>query len=107
RAQRLLPLVEGADPNSPIRVPLLARMDDAVRLVESLGGAPADVGPGFLMVIEAGNVRSRGIDFGDAGGDPLGNAASNAGRFLDPDRRDRPQPLHFRRLPEQRKTVRG
>src|SRR5229473_8568310 len=51
-AQRLLSFVERAEAHATVRFPLLAWMDDAVGLVESLRGASANVGAGPLMVVK-------------------------------------------------------
>src|SRR5207302_3737696 len=80
--ERLLALVERADANPAIRFPLLARVDDAVGLVETLRRTRTNVGPGFLVIVEARDVRSRRVDLGDARRHPLGDAARDAGGFL-------------------------
>src|SRR5207244_6842180 len=65
-AQRLFSLIERTDPHPPVRFPLLARMDDAVGLVEALGAAPANVRLRLLMVVEARDIRAGRIDPRDA-----------------------------------------
>src|SRR5205823_7834514 len=65
RAQRLLALIERAEAYPSVGLPLLARVDDAIGLVEPLGSAPLDVRAGFLVLVEAGDVRARRVDLRD------------------------------------------
>src|SRR5207248_9151845 len=54
RAERLLALIERAEADPSVGLPLLARVDDAIGLVEPLRGAPSNMCAGFLVVVEAG-----------------------------------------------------
>src|SRR5205814_7889487 len=66
RSKRLLSFVEGAQANAPVRFPLFPGMDDAVGLVEAFRRATTDVRRGFLVLVEAGDVRAGGIDLRNA-----------------------------------------
>ena len=97
----------GTQAKVAVRGPLLARMDDAVGLVEALAAARVDVPLRLLVVVEAGDVRGVEVDLGRAVGHPLGDRLGDARRFLDPDRGARPQALDLRRLAEDGHAVRG
>ena len=58
------------------------------------------------MVVEAGDVRAVGIDLGRPVGHPFHDAAGDAGRLLDPDRRHGPQVLDLGGLADDRVAVR-
>src|SRR5205823_10182099 len=76
-AELPLTLVEGRDTHAAARLPLLARMDDPVRLVEPLGRAPLDVRGRALLVVEARDVRRLQVDLRLAARQPLGDGATD------------------------------
>ena len=90
RRQRFFAVVKRAAAHVAVRRPLLARVDDAVGLVEALAAARLDVPPGLLVWVEARDVGAGRVDFRIAGRHPLGHGTRDAGRFLDPDGRHRP-----------------
>src|SRR5581483_7925744 len=100
-AELLLALVERRDAHTAVRLPLLGRMDDPVRLVEALRGAPLDVLGRALLGIEAGDVGRLQVDLGLAVHHPLGHRLADAWAFLDPHGGGRPQPLYLGRLAEE------
>ena len=105
RAQLLLALVERRQPQVAVGRPLLARVDDAVRLVEALRGARADVLAGLLVLPEAGDVRGVQVDLGLAVHHPLGDRLGDARALLDPHRGARPEAAHLVGLAQQRHPV--
>ena len=107
RTELALVRVHRAQPHVPVRGPLLARVHDAVRLVERLAGARAHVLAGALRRVEAGDVRGVRVDLGRALDHPLRDGAADAGALLDPHGGCRPQTLDVRRLTEDRGAVRG
>ena len=80
-------------------------MHDAVGLVEALRCAVLDVLGRGLLGIEARDIGGVDIDLGLAEDHPLGDGASDAGTFLDPDRGCGPQALDLRRLAQDRHAV--
>jgi hypothetical protein len=64
RAERLFAGVERAAAQAALAGPLLARVDDAVGLVEVLGAAGVDVVLGLLVLVEAGDVGAVRVDSG-------------------------------------------
>jgi hypothetical protein len=101
-----LPRVEGAEPDLPVRRPLLRGVHDAVGLVVPLPGAGVDVGPRALVLVEAGDVRAVGVDLGHAARHPLGHRLGDPGGLLDPDGGGRPQAPHLGGLAEDRRAIR-
>ena len=100
-AEGLLAREVGADAQVAAALPLLGRVDDAVRLVEVLRGAGPDVGVAALLGIEAGHIRAVGVDDPRvAEGHPLGDDLGHAGAFLHPDGRRRPEVAHVGDLAE-------
>ncbi len=83
--------MEGAGANVPLRLPLLSGVDYPVGLVEVLGATCEDMGLGALVVVEAGDVGSMGIDLGVPLGHPLSEGATRSRPLLDPNRRTTPQ----------------
>src|SRR5207253_5700865 len=84
RAELLLPLVERGDARASVRLPLLARVDDPVGLVEALGRAALDVRGGALLGTEARDVRRREVDLRLAAHHPLRDRRAHAGGLLPP-----------------------
>ena len=96
RAERLLAGVERAAAHAALAGPLLARVDDAVGLVEVLGAAGEDVVLGLLVRVEAADVAAvRVAHVRVAVGHPLGDELGDAGAFLDPHRGGGPQVAHL------------
>ena len=91
RLQLALALVERRQAHVAVGRPLLARVDDAVGLVEALGRSRAHVRARLLMLVEAGGVGGVDVDLRLAVHHPLGQRLAGARSFLDPDRRRRPQ----------------
>jgi hypothetical protein len=100
RAQLDLAVVHRREPLVAVALPLLARVDDAVGLVERLAGARLDVRASALVRVEAGDVGVAQVDLGQAVGHPLGDGAPDARALLDPDGRRGPQPLDLGKLAE-------
>ena len=107
RAELLLPLVVRREPHVAVRRPLLERMDDAVRLVEALGGARLHVRRRLLVLPEARGVRGVEVDVRLAVHHPLGERLADARPLLHPDGGRRPEPLHLGQLAEDRHPVGG
>ena len=107
RLQFAFARVERAEPDVPVALPLLARVDDAVGLVEPLGRARLDVVARLLVGVEAGDIRAVRVDLGLPVGHPFGDHPGDPGRLLDPDRSDGPETLDLGRLAEDRHPVRG
>ena len=92
RPERLLTGIEGAATHPPLAAPLLARVNDAVGLVEVLATAGRDVPLGLLVGIETADVAAVGIaEVWVAVGDPLGDELGDRRALLDPHRRCAPQ----------------
>ena len=84
-AELALARVERRQANVAVRPPLLARVDDAVGLVEPLGRARPDVGAGLLVIPEPRDVGRVQVDLGLAVGHPLGDGRADARPLLHPD----------------------
>ena len=80
-------------------------MDDAVGLVEALGGSGTDVRPRSLVLVEPGDVGGVEVDLGVAVGHPFGNRLADPRPLLDPHRCHRPQALHLRGLAQHGQPV--
>src|SRR5438477_25561 len=85
--------VEGRQADVAVRRPLLARVDDAIGLVESLAGSRAHVRARLLVFVESSDVRGVEIDLRLTMDHPLGDSLSGAGSLFDPDRGGGPQAL--------------
>ncbi|CAB4764244.1 unannotated protein [freshwater metagenome] len=84
--------VEGASAHVSLCCPLLARVHDAVRLVEVLVATGVNVVFGFLVWVKAADVgRMRIAQVWVAVSHPFGHQLRDAGAFLDPDCSSRPQ----------------
>ena len=105
RAELALARVERRQADAAVRRPLLARVDDAVGLVEALGGARLDVLDALLVLVEARDVGRLEVDLGLALDHPLGDRPADARPLLDPDRGGRPEPPDLGRLAEDRQAV--
>ena len=106
-AELHLPLVHRRQPDVPVGGPLLHRMDDAVGLVEALGGPGVDVCRRLLVLVEARDVGAVQVDLRPAVGHPLGDGPGDPGGLLDPDRGGRPEALDLRGLAQDRHAVGG
>src|ERR1700687_6171155 len=100
-AERLGPGVVWGAPDIALRSPLLARMDDAVRLVEVLRAPRSHVVVGARERVEPSDVGLVRIDLRRSRGHPLREHAPRAWTLLDPDGRRRPEVAHLDRLAEQ------
>ena len=107
-AQVLLAREVGPDPQVAAALPLLGRMDDAVGLVEVLGGTGPDVFVGALLGVEAGDVGAVDVDHpGIAERHPLGHHLRHPRPLLDPDGGGRPEVAHLGDLTQTRHGVGG
>ncbi len=100
-----LSCVDGAEARRAGGLPLLGGVHDPVHLVEALARPGDDVIPGALVVIETGDVGLVDVDLRSTAAHLLRHRPADAGAFFDPARRDRPEPLYLRCLPEHRKAV--
>ena len=107
RAELLLAREERRQAHVAVRLPLLRRVDDAVRLVEALGRARLHVPLRLLVLVEARDVGRLQVDLRLAVRHPLRDRLADARAFLHPDRGRRPEALHLGRLAEQRQPVGG
>ena len=103
---RALPLVHRRHAQVAVGPVLLGRVDDAVGLRERLEGAGLRVLAGLLVVVEAADVGLVAVDLRLAVDHPLGDGLADAGPFLDPHGRGRPEALDLGRLAEDRHAVR-
>ena len=84
--------VEGATAHVSLCSPLLARVHDAVGLVEVLVATGVNVVFGFLVRVKAADIRRVWVaQVWVAVSHPFGNQLRDAGAFLDPDCSSRPQ----------------
>ena len=106
RPQLTLADMEWREADAAVGGPLLAGVDDAVRLVEAFGRSRAHVRACLLMFVEPGDVRGVEVDLRLAVHHPLRDGLAGAGPFLHPHRGGRPQALHVRRLTKHGHSVR-
>ena len=106
RTEGFLTGVERAAAHAALAAPLLARVHDAVGLVEVLVAAGVDVPLGLLVRVEAADVAAvRVAHVRVAVGHPLGDELGDAGAFLDPHRGRAPQVAYLDGLAEHRVGV--
>src|SRR2546421_299843 len=96
---------QSSAPGAAVRLPLLARMDDPVRLVEALGRAALYVLRRALLRVEARDVGGLEVDLRLAVHHPLGDRLADSRALLHPDGRRRPEPLDLGRLAEERQPI--
>jgi hypothetical protein len=107
RAELALAFVKRSKPDVAVGGPLLARVDDAVGLVEALGGTRAHVRACRLVFVKASDVRGVKVDLRLPMHHPFSERLARARALLDPHRGRRPQPFHVRRLAQYGHAVRG
>ena len=104
-AERLLLRVHRRAPDAALARPLLRRVHDAVRLRERLERPRLHVRARLLVVVEAAGVGGVEVDVRLAVHHPLRDRLADAGAFLHPHGRRRPQALHLGELAEDRHAV--